>query len=433
MARLLCGLALALCLAIPAFAQPMNPDASASRSITVPKDKSAAFRLDAPIGELVVAQPDVAQIVATTDRSFYVRGKAVGATNILVYDPQHRLVEVIDVRVGHDADALQADLAASFPGEPIRVRRQADGFLLVGEVSTTGVAARAVALAERYASKPQVASALTVRQSQQVMLQVRVIEASRSALQDFGIDATVTGNGFTFSTGSGLLGNTAAQGALNAVGHSGSTTIDVTLRALEEQGVIRTLAKPNLAAVTGEEASFLAGGEFPFPIPIDRDKVAIEFRPFGVRLKFTPTVQDNGLIRMKVEPEVSQLDARQSLRINGFDVPSLTVRKAATTVDLRDGQAFAIAGLFQQDYVNALREVPGLGEIPILGALFRSARWKRQETELVIVITPRMIGPEGSPPAALADGEEPSPIDLILRGIALDRPLARPVGDGGQS
>lgn len=422
-----CALLSASLAAGSALAQPIQAETARARSLTVAKDKSIAFHLDAAAGEVVVAQPDIAQIVATTDRSFYVRGKGYGATNILVYDTSHRLMEVIDVRVSHDTEALQADLAATFPGEPIKVRAMGDGYLLTGQASTNTVSARALNLAERYAPKA-VTSAMTVRDSQQVILEVRIVEASRSALQDFGIDASVSTGNVSFSTGSGLLGNTAAQGALAISGRAGKASMDMTIRALEEKGVLHTLAKPNLAAVSGEEASFLAGGEFPFPIPQGRDAVAIEFRPFGVTLKFTPTVQENGFIRLKVAPEVSQLDTRNALRINGFDVPSLTVRRAGTTIDLRDGQSFAIAGLFQQDYVDAVRQLPGLGDVPVIGALFRSARWKRQETELVIIVTPRITTSQDILPNPMAGASEPQGIDLILKGQSLDRPLIRPVG-----
>jgi pilus assembly protein CpaC len=429
----LCALLLATA-AAPAMAAPAAPGqtisaaAAPSRSINVPKDKSVAFRLDRPAGELVVAQPDIAEIVATTDLSFYIRGKTLGSTNILVYDPSKRLIEMIDVRVGADAAALRNDLSASLPGETIEVRNLADGFLLTGQVSTPSAAARAVSLAERYAPKA-VTSSLTVRDSQQVMLEVRIIEASRSALQDFGIDISAISNNVTFSSGTGIIGPSAARGTLGISGTIGKTSVDVTLQALEEKGVIRTLAKPNLVAVSGETAEFLAGGEFPYPIPVDQNTVAIEFRPFGVKLKFLPTVQENGLIRMKVEPEVSQLDPRQSLRINGFDLPGLTVRRASTTIDLRDSQSFAVAGLFQQDYANTVRDVPGLSDIPILGALFRSAKWRRMETELVIIVTPHLGGAaDATLPNPLADTREPTTIDLILDGLALDRPIAQPVG-----
>jgi pilus assembly protein CpaC len=412
-----------------AAAFPSEP--APSRSISVPKDKSLSFQLEAPASKIVVAQPATAQIVATTDRSFYVRGKALGSTNLLVYGPGGRLTEVIDVQVGLDAAGVQADLAAALPGEVIKVSALGQGLLLSGEVSNAAVAARAKALAEK-AAPESVTSALTSRGSQQVVLEVRIIEASRSALQDLGVNITATdASTFTYASGSGLLGNTPAQGALRLTGAVGSAQVDVTLQALEEKGIIRTLARPNLVALSGEKASFLAGGEFPFPVPTGRDQVTIEFRPFGVNLGFEPLVQDNGLIRLKVSPEVSELDPSNSLRINGFDVPSISVRRAQTTVELRSGESFAVAGLFQQSYANAVRKVPGLGDLPVLGALFRSARWKRKETELVIIITPRLSTPaeaNARAPSPLEPGKEPSAPRLLLLGSAMDRLMEPSVG-----
>jgi pilus assembly protein CpaC len=418
--------------ALPAAADSFPSESAASRVITVPKNKSLSFQLYQPAARIVVAQPDTAQIVATTDRSFYVRGKALGSTNLLVYGGGGRLQEVIDVRVGYDAAALESDLDAALPGENIRVRNLGEGLLLTGEVSTTGVAARAKNFADKFAPEA-VTSALTVRASQQVILEVRIVEAGRSALQDMGFNVDVAGPGYRVTTGSGLIGAAPPQGVIRMTGGSGPASIDVTLSALEEKGVIRTLARPNLTALSGEKASFLAGGEFPFPVPSGRDMVAIEFRPFGVNLNFTPLVQDNGLIRLQVAPEVSQLDPRNSLRIAGFDVPSLTVRRAETTVELRGGESFAIAGLFQQDYVTALRQMPWIGDVPVLGSLFRSSRWKRQETELIIVVTPRLavagdFVPRTTTP--LETGREPGPLDLFFNGKALDQPLVKPVTPG---
>jgi pilus assembly protein CpaC len=428
MTRALAGafaLALALAAAGPAAAEVFASEAAPSRVIFVPRDKSLSFRLDGPASKIVVAQPDTAQIVATTDHSFYVRGKELGATNLLVYGSGGRLKEVIDVRVGYDALALQDDLAAAFPGEGVRVQNLGEGLLLLGEVSNTGVAARAKALSEKFAPDA-VTSGLTVRASEQVVLEVRVLEASRSALQDFGVAATIRNSSFDFSYGNGLVSNSTPTGMLTLSGGAGSTSIDVQLQALEEKGLIRTLARPNLVALSGEKASFLAGGEFPYPVPQDRDQITLEFRPFGVKLDFKPIVQDNGLIRLTVEPEVSQLDPTNALRVNNVTVPGLIVRRAATTVELRSGASFAIAGLFQRDYANAIKQVPGLGDIPILGSLFRSSRWKRNETELVILVTPRLATAADFAAAEHAEisGEEPSAVDLILNGKSLDKPMS---------
>jgi|SRR5215217_2154064 len=429
---LLCAAAFA-CAIAPAqvsaqgfVSQSLIGEMAPSRVITVPKDKSSAFRLMAGAGEIVVAQPDIAEIVANTDRSVYVRGKTLGTTNILIYDRDHRLIEVIDVRVAQDLASLQTDLASALPGEPIRVSALAGGIMLSGQVSTSSIASRAKAIAERYA--PQgVSSELTVEAAQQVMLEVRIIEANRTSLKDFGVDLAIQNNsGIVFGSGQGLIGISPPQGTLGISTNVGPVTIEAVLRALEEKGVIRTLARPNLAAISGEEATFLAGGEFPYPIPSGDGDITIAYKPFGVTLKFTPTVQDGGLIRLKVAPEVSQLDNRANLRLSGVDVPSLTVRRAATTVELKDGESFAIAGLFQQDYSTALRQVPWAGDIPILGSLFRSARWRKQETELVILVTPRLTTAAQSrrlAPDPFAVAREPTAIDLIFQGMALDRAI----------
>jgi len=417
--------------AAPSFAETFVSEAARSRTINVPRNKSLSFRLDSPASKIVVAQPETAQIVATTDRSFYVRGKALGATNLLIYGQSGTLQEVVDVRVGYDAEALQADLAAALPGEGVRVRNLGEGLLLTGEVSTTAVATKAKTLADKFAPEG-VTSALTVRASQQVILEVRVLEAARSDLKDVGFNISATdGVNFALATGTGLIGPSQPQGVLQIRGSIGSTDIDLVLRALEEKGVIRTLARPNLVALSGQKASFLAGGEFPFPVPNGRDTIAIEFRPFGVKLDFEPAVQDNGMIRLLVAPEVSQLDTRTSLRLNNMDIPALTVRRAATTVELKSGESFAVAGLFQQDYANAVRQLPGVGNVPVIGALFRSSRWKRQETELVIIVTPRLATAAdlAADPQIMA-GRETNPIDLILSGLSLDKPLSAPVGTG---
>ncbi len=419
--------AAALVLATPAAAaQMMQSENAVNRVITVPRDKSLSFRLDQPASKIVVAQPDIAEIVGTTDRSFYVRGVEFGSTNLLVYGPGGRLQQVIDIRVGYDAASLQQDLMAAMPSEPIQVRNLGEGLLLVGNVSNTGAAAKAKTIAEKFAPNA-VTTALTVRASQQVVLEVRVLEASRSALQDIGFSVEAGNSGFVLGSGSGVLGNTAPNTLLAFTGGIGTTSIDIAVQALEEKGIVRTLARPNLVAVSGEKASFLAGGEFPYPVPNGNNEITIEFRPYGVKLNFQPIVQDNGLIRLQVEPEVSQLDTTNILRIGGISVPGVIVRRASTTVELRSGDSFAVAGLFQRDYVNSLRQLPLVGDIPVIGALFRSSRWKRSETELVFIVTPRLATADDfkAPPADALPGREPLPGSLVLRGKALDMPVGR--------
>lgn len=412
-------------------ATPMASEAVVNRRITVAKDKTLSFRLPAPAAKIVVAQTEIAQVVATSDTTFYVRGKDIGSTNLLVYGPGGRLAEVIDIDVGYDAAGVQDALAIAFPGENIRVVGAGQGLLLTGQVSDTGVATRAQKLAEKYA--PQfVNSNLTVRAAQQVILEVRVLEASRSALRDMGVSLDVGNSSFRFSTNRPLIGSDSPAGLLSLTGHAGNTFIDAQLAALENKGVVHTLARPNLVAVSGQKASFLAGGEFPYPVPQSQNGtstyITIEFRPYGVKLDFTPTVEENGLIRLDVAPEVSQLDPTNAVRVNGFSIPGIITRRTATTVELRNGTSLAIGGLFQRTYQNAVSQTPGLGEIPVLSALFRSTRWQHNETELVIIVTPRLATPADFARAAAPQttaGAEPRPEDLLLLGKSLDKPLSK--------
>ena len=402
------------------------------QTIVVPKDKSAAFRLDYPASEIVVAQPDTLSLVATTDRSFYVRGKALGVTNILIYGPDHHLAQVVDVRVGYDVESLQNDLAAALPGETVKASNFATGILLTGDVSTPSIAARAAAIAERYAPK-NVESELTVRASQQVQVDVRILEASHSAIRDLGLNLNVqTVGGFSFSSGSTLPSGIAPQGTIGFNHQFGAWNIDANLQALEQKGAIRELARPNLVAMSGQEASFLAGGEFPVPIPNGNLGVTIQFQQFGVKLNVTPTVEDNGEIELKVAPEVSELDPKDGVNIQGFQVPAITMRRASTQIQLRDGESFAIAGLFQRDYSNTINQIPGASNLPVLGALFRSSDWQRNETELVIIVTPHLttaVTNVHDLPNPLADTAEESAIDVILDGKSVGKTRPNPDGD----
>jgi pilus assembly protein CpaC len=412
----------------PAAAQTLASEPVLHRTIHVPRDKSLSFRLPGPASKIVIAQPEIAKITATSESSFYVQGIEFGSTNMLVYGPHGGLSEVIDIRVGYDGDGLQQDLAAAFPGEPIQVRNLGEVLMLTGDVSDTGVQAGAEKIATKYAPDA-VISRLTVRNSQQVVLEVRILEASRNAMQDIGVDLNVFNSSFNFASGQGLIGVAPPNGLLSLHGGSGSTTIDSALGALEQKGLVRTLAKPNLVAVSGEKASFLAGGEFPFPVPEDRNTIAIQFRPYGVKLNFTPTVQQNGWIRMTVEPEVSQLDPTNSLSVLGITIPALIVRRASTTLELRPGDTFAMAGLFQRGFQTDVDATPWLGDVPVLGTLFRSSRWKRSESELLIIVTPRMATPadRDHPKLEGIPGREPTTAELQLYGRALDKKLDRQV------
>jgi pilus assembly protein CpaC len=246
-----------------------------------------------------------------------------------------------------------------------------------------------------------------------------------------GVSATFANNSFQFLTGRGLIGSDSPNAVLALTGGAGNTTIDVALAALENKGLVHTLARPNLVAISGEKASFLAGGEFPYPVPQTSNgntTITIEFRQYGVKLDFRPLVQDNGLIRLDVAPEVSQLDPSNAVRINGFSVPGLITRRTNTTVELRNGASLAIGGLFQRNYQNTVSQVPGLGEIPVLSALFRSARWQKNETELLIIVTPRLATQADFAAAKTADvrGAEPSTAGILLKGDAFGQPATPP-------
>ena len=424
---------------VPAHAQAIADDIAPTRAIAVPKDKSVAFRLSPAAAEVVVAQPKIAQIVANNNNSIYVRGQDMGSTNILVYDKAHHLLEVVDVNVGFDATAAQAAINRELPNDHIIVTGLGTGLLLSGEVPGVLDAARAQAIAERYAPKA-VTSEMVIAASQQVMLEVRILEANRMAEKEFGISLDIEGTRVGVlsnahvpfradptSSGlvSGLYDKQMPFGRFGLGTNIGPTTIDAVVDAMEDKGLVRTLARPNLAAISGEEASFLAGGEFPYKVSTGLGTETTEFKPFGVQLKFTPTVGNNGQIRLKVAPEVSALDFN-----TGTDVPGLTVRRTSTTIELRDGETFAIAGLFQQDYVNNAKQVPGIADIPILGALFKSSRWQRKETELVVLVTPRLVtSPEslGMSPDPLKVSNEPSAIDVILQNKTYDQPMKTPI------
>lgn len=411
--------------AAPVATSTMASEPVLRRTIHVPRDKSLSFRLPGPASKIVIAQPEIAKITATSESSFYVQGIEFGSTNMLIYNSSGQLSEVIDIRVGYDGEGLQQDLAAAFPNEPIQVRNLGEALMLTGEVSDSGVQAGAEKIASKYAPD-SVISRLTIRNAQQVILEVRILEANRTALKDAGFNLSVFNNSFGVATGTGLIGSISPpHGTFTTHGGSGSTTIDTALQALEEKGVVRTLARPNIVAISGEKASFLAGGEFPFPVPEDLNRITIQFKEYGVRLNFLPQVLDNGWIRMAVEPEVSQLDYTNALTLSNITVPALSVRRAKTTLELRSGDSFAMAGLFQHNYENNVQQTPGLGDVPVLGALFRSARWKRSETELLIVVTPRLATSDDrsiKPPEALP-GVEATSSDLYLKGKAHDRPL----------
>ena len=356
--------------------------------------RSTVIETTGAFATIAIADSEIADVMATSDQSFFVRGKMPGWTTILVYDKSGGIQEMIEVRVALALDSLREDLSVILPDEKLSVYPVLDGIFIEGLVDNPNDAERAIKLAERHVPGG-VANGITIRQSQQVLLEVRFVEASREAVKEIGIGNNLLSGTFDVMTGGGLISGFAAN-TIGNIGQVAGQPFDITMQALEEKGMIRTLAEPNLVALSGDTASFLAGGEFPVPVASDLGNITIQYREFGIGLAFTPTVLGDGLINMRVRPEVSALDARNAVRSGGVEVPGLTVRRADTTVELRDGQSFAIAGLLQNSYSNDVRQTPWLASVPIIGALFSSKRYQRSETELMIIITPHLVQPAAS-------------------------------------
>jgi pilus assembly protein CpaC len=421
----LSGFAAALILALtsvmgpqPAAAQSRNLDDEATivRHVVITVNKSRTFHVSTPFTSAVVGAPDLADVLPLTDHSLYVLGKKIGTTNVTIYDQQKRVVGVLDVEVALDAVSLQEKIRESTGNRLIRVTTTNGQIVLSGTANDAVAADRAVAVAKAL-SPNGVVNAMSVAPSQQVLLKVRFLEASRTAGRQLGVNWFTSGSHQNVSIGQGsvvaspsgtviplvqtagtLAGtSTAPFGVVLADIVNKGTSIDVLVSALETQGLVRRLAEPNLMALSGDTAQFLAGGEFPVPIAATSANgivtPTIEFKPFGVRLSFTPTVLGHGLINLKIAPEVSELDFANAVSISGTTIPALVKRDAVTTVELRDGQSFAIAGLLQADDLRNRSQLPWIGSVPVLGALFSSSSYQKNETDLVIIVTPHLVQP----------------------------------------
>lgn len=395
-------------------------------NLTVPLGKSEVLRVDQAFADLAVGDAKIADVVALTDRSVYVLGKALGTTNLTIYAQNHQLIAVVNVVVTQDIAGLKAMLYELMPNERIEVRPANDSIILSGIVSSAGQAGRAVEVAQRFAPD-KVVNMLQVSGTQQVMLAVKVAEMSRTVARDLGIKPSLTlGSNarFTFTTLDPLNTNAFAAGVVNWA--TGFLSLTALIDALEQKGVVKVLAEPNLIALSGDTANFLAGGEFPVPevqsATTGVPTITVAFKPFGVSLAFTPTVVDGDLINLVVAPEVSQIDPTTSVVISGFSIPGISTRRATTTVELRDGQSLAIAGLLQSNLADQVRQLPGLGDLPVIGALARSSSFQRKETELVIIVTPSLIKPStaGTLAAPTDNFVPPSTVDLFFKGRVED-------------
>jgi pilus assembly protein CpaC len=374
----------------------------ASGALNVPMNRAVVVESDVPFAELSIANPGIADISTLSDRSIYVLGKAPGRTTLTLLSPEGSLISNVDVHVTPDIAEFKERLQQILPGEPIEVRTANDGIVLSGQVSSTAKLDRALDLASRYAPD-RVSNLMVVGGTQQVMLKVRFAEMQRSVGKALGGSLLITGSG---TDGSGIAGG--GNGLANAFGGIGLNfgvgdfAFNVALEALETKGMVRTLAEPNLTALSGQEARFLAGGEYPIPVADDEGSVTVEYKPFGVELNFTPTVVDGDIINLTLNAAVSSIDSTITVESgNGISVDGFKRRETSTTVEMRDGQSFAIAGLLQDDFTDSANQVPWIGDVPVLGTLFRSAEYQRNQSELVIIVTPHLVTPVSGEALAL--------------------------------
>ncbi|WP_448580140.1 type II and III secretion system protein family protein [Thermaurantiacus sp.] len=398
-------------LAAPAPAVEVGRTAGA---VDVEIGKGRLMRLDRPAAGLFVADPAIADVQVRSPTLFYLFGRAPGETSLFAVDSANRPVTALDVRVGYDTALLLAAFERNLPGRQLSASTVGDSLLLGGQVETAAEADDAVRLALRFVpggDPARIINRIRVSRPTQIALKVRVVEISRDITRALGFNWEMAGTlgdvTLGMVTGNPLRGVGGAiarpAGASTIFGAFNGQNLDVTgaIDVLDRQGLVTVLAEPTLTAVSGAPASFLAGGEYPIPVPQEGNVTTIEYKRFGVSLTFVATIGAGERIHLKVEPEVSQLSSAGAINFNGIDVPALTVRRIETAVELGSGQSFAIAGLIQSAATAELKKFAGLGDIPVIGQLLRSRKFENKETELVVVVTPYLVRPVG--PGALAD------------------------------
>ncbi len=400
-------------------------------TLAVAMNRAVVVESDIPFVELSIANPGIADISTLSDRSIYVLGKAPGRTTLTILGANGELIANVEVQVTPDIAEFRERLRQILPSEPIEVRTANDGIVLSGVVSSIGRLDAALQLAERYAPE-RVSNLMSVGGTQQVMLRVRFSEVSRGAAQNLAASLAIGNGGTSIGTGgwnTQALANAALGGTATPTGGDtagvitggfaiGSVQFQVMLEAMESNGLARTLSEPSLTALSGQSASFLAGGELPVPVVGANGTVTVEYRPFGVELGFTPRVIDGDVINLELNASVSSLDAANGTSSNGVNIPAFRRRQTSTTVELRDGESFAIAGLLQDDFQGAVAQVPWLGDIPILGALFRSSEYQRDQSELMIFVTAHLVTPTRGEALILPTDRVrlPNERDLFLNG-----------------
>ncbi|HLY47115.1 MAG TPA: type II and III secretion system protein family protein [Stellaceae bacterium] len=442
--------------AAPATAAPAEPAAATSTEpasqvaakgppIVVEAGKGTLIRLPSPASTVFIANPDIADVAVKSPTLIYVTAKQPGQTVLYAVDSGDHVLLNAPVRVEQDLSGLRQTLGAAAPGENVNVSSVDNSLVLSGKVSSAGraEAVRSLAAAVADSTKGKVINRLGVATPNQVNIRVKIAEVDRTVLKDLGLNWSKVGQHVNFATNNVTNPSTSAENALSfVIGGSGSQLIGM-LDVLGQEGLVTTLAEPNLTATNGQPASFLAGGEFPVPttssagsggVPV----VTVTFKQFGVQLNVTPTIVDPEHVTMAIRTEVSQLSTTGAVVENGFSIPGLTERSADTTVELGSGQSFMLGGLLQNNSTQNISKVPWLGDIPVLGQLFRSQSFQRNESELVIVVTPYLVKPTLTSSLALPTDGFVAPHDAqrVINGDTyqpgLPAPARGPLGAGGQ-
>jgi pilus assembly protein CpaC len=379
--------------------------------VFIPLSQSVTIDINKNLGDIVIADNKIADAQPMTDRSLYIIGKGIGTTTVNLFGQDKRSLGVVEVEVGVDVDDMAVAIRQVAPRARVTIGTVNGKVRLAGRVKDGATLAKILDVVSQYGSEPPI-NAVEVEDSQQVTLEVRILEVSRNAGREVGVSwlaNTDHGSPIPGSVEGAVIGTVGAFATGNAPFSrlianliDSNINIDIIVRALEDKKLARSLAEPNLTTLSGETASFLAGGEVPIPVNGGSNgQVTIEYKEFGVKLAFTPVVLQDSLIHLELQPEVSEIDPTTSVTTatadvgggTGLSVPGFITRKAHTVVELRDGQSFAIAGLLQASNRKLQSQVPWIGQIPVIGALFRSSSFIKNESDLVIIVTPRLAHP----------------------------------------
>jgi pilus assembly protein CpaC len=419
------------------------------RSVRLGQDKSMVVEMPARLGNVVVSNPDILDAVVQTTNRVILIGRKVGQANALLFDEQGERLMTLEVVVEFDYTPLRAMLERMFPGSGVTVESANENLVLRGSLSRPVDATRAAEIASSFLpTGKKLINMIEVKAEEQVMLQVTVAEMQRESIKRLGVNWSgakigdfaiggATNNGFPVTNGIGRdsflfgvtgddLGACVIPGAVSALVPpttlAGASSVDClarTVQAFERSGIMRTLAEPKLTAISGETASFLAGGEFPIPVAQDQNTITVQWKPFGVGLSFTPVVLDAGRISMKIATEVSEISTEGAVTLDTISIPSLSVRRASTTVEMPSGGSLVMAGLLSDNLNENIDGIPGLKNIPILGTLFRSKDFRSRETELVVIVTTYVVRPTAR--EALARPDDGFMPDREIAGALMGR------------